>query len=117
MTRAKESLALTRARTRLTWGVARQMEASRFLDEIPDDLRKDVRVAAAAFQSSSSRAVVVAADPTGPGSKFAYVYPRSPRRRVPSGPWSSLAAALAGDDASLFLRPPQRRRLRKTGFL
>ena len=46
MTRAKESLALTRARTRLTWGVARQMEASRFLDEIPSDLRRDVRVAA-----------------------------------------------------------------------
>ena len=46
MTRAKESLALTRARTRLTWGVSRQMEASRFLDEIPADLRRDVRVAA-----------------------------------------------------------------------
>ena len=52
MTRAKESLALTRARTRLTWGVSRQMEASRFLDEIPSDLRRDVRVAA---PPSSSR--------------------------------------------------------------
>ncbi|CAH0375535.1 unnamed protein product [Pelagomonas calceolata] len=52
MTRAKESLALTRARTRLTWGVSRQMEASRFLDEIPADLRRDVRVAA---PPSSSR--------------------------------------------------------------
>ena len=52
MTRAKESLALTRARTRLTWGVSRQMEASRFLDEIPEELRRDVRVAA---PPSSSR--------------------------------------------------------------
>ena len=55
MTRAKESLALTRARTRLTWGVARQMEASRFLDEIPDDLRRDVRVAAPPSSRSHRR--------------------------------------------------------------
>ena len=55
MTRAKESLALTRARTRLTWGVARQMEASRFLDEIPDELRRDVRVAAPPSSRSHRR--------------------------------------------------------------
>ena len=46
MTRARESLILTHARTRLTWGVARQMDASRFLDEIPRDLRRDLAVAA-----------------------------------------------------------------------
>ena len=55
MTRAKESLALTRARTRLTWGVSRQMEASRFLDEIPADLRRDVRVAAPPSSRSHRR--------------------------------------------------------------
>ena len=53
MTRAKESLALTRARTRLTWGVARQMEASRFLDEIPK--REGPPRRGAAFSRSQRR--------------------------------------------------------------
>ena len=60
MTRAKESLALTRARTRLTWGVARQMEASRFLDEINGRFGGASGVAAA-FQSVASEAAVVVA--------------------------------------------------------
>lgn len=55
MTRAKESLALTRARTRLTWGVTRTQEASRFLDELPEDLRRNVRVAAPPVSRSSRR--------------------------------------------------------------
>ena len=40
MTRAKRALVLTRATTRLTWGVRRDMDPSRFLDEIPTDLTR-----------------------------------------------------------------------------
>ena len=40
MTRAKRALVLTRATTRLTWGVRRDMDPSRFLEEIPTDLTR-----------------------------------------------------------------------------
>ena len=45
MTRAKEALVLTKAATRLTWGVKRDADPSRFLDEIPDGRKRllDVR--------------------------------------------------------------------------
>ena len=45
MTRAKEALVLTKAATRLTWGVRRDADPSRFLDEIPDGRKRllDVR--------------------------------------------------------------------------